>query len=51
MPRSGTTLTEQILAAHCDVHAAGERFAVHNLVLDLAAAQHRAGRRAPRVAR
>ena len=36
MPRSGTTLTEQILAAHCDVHAAGERFAVHNLILDLA---------------
>ncbi len=25
MPRSGTTLTEQILASHPDVHAAGER--------------------------
>jgi tetratricopeptide (TPR) repeat protein len=25
MPRSGTTLTEQVLASHPDVHAAGER--------------------------
>ena len=28
MPRSGTTLCEQILAAHRDVHAAGERSAL-----------------------
>jgi Sulfotransferase family len=28
MPRSGTTLTEQILAAHRDVHRAGERMAL-----------------------
>jgi Flp pilus assembly protein TadD len=36
LPRSGTTLTEQILAAHPMVHAAGERFAVHELVMHLA---------------
>jgi hypothetical protein len=29
MPRSGTTLAEQILAAHADVHGAGERSALH----------------------
>src|SRR5262249_12009735 len=28
MPRSGTTLCEQILAAHADVHGAGERSAL-----------------------
>jgi Tfp pilus assembly protein PilF len=28
MPRSGTTLAEQILAAHTDVHGAGERLAL-----------------------
>jgi tetratricopeptide (TPR) repeat protein len=28
MPRSGTTLAEQILAAHADVHGAGERVAL-----------------------
>jgi cytochrome c-type biogenesis protein CcmH/NrfG len=28
MPRSGTTLTEQILGAHADAHAAGERSAL-----------------------
>ncbi len=28
MPRSGTTLTEQILAAHREVHGAGERMAL-----------------------
>ncbi len=36
MPRSGTTLAEQILAAHADVHGAGERPA-------LAVAFHAAG--------
>ena len=36
MPRSGTTLTEQILAAHRDVHGAGERPALHRLIRDLA---------------
>ena len=30
MPRSGTTLCEQILAAHADVHGAGERVALHD---------------------
>jgi tetratricopeptide (TPR) repeat protein len=30
LPRSGTTLTEQILAAHSAVHGAGERPALHN---------------------
>jgi tetratricopeptide (TPR) repeat protein len=28
MPRSGTTLTEQILSAHAEVHGAGERLAL-----------------------
>jgi tetratricopeptide (TPR) repeat protein len=32
MPRSGTTLTEQILAAHTDVFALGERNDVHRIV-------------------
>jgi Flp pilus assembly protein TadD len=36
LPRSGTTLTEQILAAHPMVHAAGERLAVHELVMQRA---------------
>jgi tetratricopeptide (TPR) repeat protein len=36
MPRSGTTLMEQILAAHRMVHGAGERAAVHRLVSRLA---------------
>ena len=31
MPRSGTTLCEQILSAHADVHGAGERPAIHAL--------------------
>jgi Flp pilus assembly protein TadD len=35
MPRSGTSLTEQILAAHPLVHGAGERLAVHGLVTSL----------------
>ena len=37
MPRSGTTLTEQILSAHRDVHGAGERIAMHQLVTRLGA--------------
>ena len=36
MPRSGTTLTEQILAAHGLVHGAGERPAIHALTRRLA---------------
>jgi len=36
MPRSGTSLTEQILSAHRMVHGAGERPEVHNLVMHLA---------------
>jgi tetratricopeptide (TPR) repeat protein len=38
LPRSGTTLTEQILSAHALVHGAGERRAVHELVTRLAGA-------------
>ena len=36
LPRSGTSLTEQILSAHAMVHGAGERFAVHEIVMRLA---------------
>ncbi|MCU4161993.1 sulfotransferase [Acidiphilium sp. AL] len=36
MPRSGTTLAEQILAAHPQVYGAGERSALHRLVAALA---------------
>ena len=36
MPRSGTTLTEHILAAHPQVFGAGERSAVHGLIRNLA---------------
>jgi tetratricopeptide (TPR) repeat protein len=32
MPRSGTTLVEQILATHCQVHAAGERINLDRIV-------------------
>jgi len=35
MPRTGTTLVEQILAAHPQVHGAGEREAVHLLTTRL----------------
>ncbi len=35
MPRSGTSLTEQILAAHKMVHGAGERLEVHGLLTRL----------------
>ncbi|MCB8883151.1 sulfotransferase [Acidisoma cellulosilytica] len=38
MPRSGTTLTEQIVSAHHRVHGAGERLDVHTLVRRLAGA-------------
>lgn len=34
MPRSGTTLTEQILASHPDVHGAGELGYVRHLAMD-----------------
>lgn len=34
MPRSGTTLAEQILASHPDVYGAGELSAFHDLALD-----------------
>ena len=36
LPRSGTTLTEQILAAHPSVFGAGERSALHRTVVNLA---------------
>jgi tetratricopeptide (TPR) repeat protein len=38
MPRSGTTLTEQILAAHRDVAACGERTALAEMVASLGGA-------------
>ncbi len=34
MPRSGTTLAEQILASHPEVHGAGELTALHEIVSD-----------------
>lgn len=40
MPRSGTTLVEQVLASHPDVHGAGERNDVHRLVGDMSAPSH-----------
>jgi Flp pilus assembly protein TadD len=40
MPRSGTSLTEQILAAHPMVHGAGERLVVHDLLMRLAGPIH-----------
>ena len=36
MARSGTTLTEQILASHSAVHGAGELMAVSDMALDIA---------------
>ena len=36
LPRSGTTLTEQILAAHPQVHGGGERNDLHQAILRLA---------------
>ena len=39
MPRSGTTLAEQILAAHADVHGAGERSALGWLAWRLGAGE------------
>jgi Flp pilus assembly protein TadD len=38
LPRSGTTLTEQILSSHAQVYGAGERRAVHDLVTGLGGA-------------
>ena len=35
MPRSGTTLVEQILASHPDVHGGGELFFMNNCVKGL----------------
>jgi hypothetical protein len=55
MPRSGTTLCEQILAAHRDVHGAGERSELARLyfalggVQEAAAAARIAGLDAPRL--
>jgi tetratricopeptide (TPR) repeat protein len=36
MPRSGTTLVEQICASHSQIHGAGELHAIHRLAMDLA---------------
>ena len=36
LPRSGTTLTEQILASHSEVYGAGERAVIHQAVSRLA---------------
>jgi tetratricopeptide (TPR) repeat protein len=41
MPRSGTTLMEQILAAHAQVHGAGERAALGNAYVRLGGAPDR----------
>jgi tetratricopeptide (TPR) repeat protein len=38
MPRSGTTLTEQILASHPDVHGAGELAGIESIARSLAGA-------------
>lgn len=43
LPRSGTTLTEQIIAAHPLVHGAGERLAVYDTTLALAGSALTAG--------
>jgi tetratricopeptide (TPR) repeat protein len=43
MPRSGTTLTEQILAAHRDVTACGERTALAEMAAALGGATETAG--------
>ncbi|MBE7220442.1 MAG: sulfotransferase [Caulobacteraceae bacterium] len=39
MPRSGTTLCERILAAHAQVHGAGERLALGDMVAQLGGGQ------------
>ena len=39
MPRSGTTLTEQIMASHAQVHGAGELFKLRQIATDLGLAQ------------
>lgn len=41
MPRSGTSLTEQVLAAHPDIHAAGERLFWGNIMGSLVKAAPR----------
>jgi len=40
MPRSGTTLVEQILASHSDVHGAGEREFLANVIRDFTAGKN-----------
>lgn len=37
MPRSGTSLLEQILASHSEVHGAGELDAIHQMTISIAA--------------
>jgi tetratricopeptide (TPR) repeat protein len=44
VPRSGTTLTEQILASHSQVHGAGELSLAHTGLESLPATLHRDGR-------
>jgi tetratricopeptide (TPR) repeat protein len=41
MPRSGTTLCEQILAAHAQVHGAGERLALRHMFTQLGGGDER----------
>ena len=43
MPRSGTSLVEQILASHPDVHGAGEIKDFHELVVELSGASRSLG--------
>ncbi len=45
MPRSGTTLIEQVLASHPDVHGAGEIHDLENAVTDLGGVASQAMRR------
>jgi tetratricopeptide (TPR) repeat protein len=42
LPRSGTSLVEQILSAHADVHGAGERSALHQTIVEVAGPFHQA---------
>jgi tetratricopeptide (TPR) repeat protein len=43
MPRSGTTLVEQILASHSQVHGAGELGLIHDLISRLEQWEHQLG--------
>jgi tetratricopeptide (TPR) repeat protein len=44
MPRSGTTLTEQIMASHPRVHGAGELHKLRHIAVDMGFARHSASK-------